>query len=400
MTLGEGTLGPLGAGALAVGGAAVAAQCLCAGALNEAMVDVGVRLFENGALPDAVTRAGMRKLLAARREEQRACGEGDVEKSGAYMREFVADIKTREIAEQTKAANEQHYEVDTRFYNIVLGSCQKYSSALYPPNTPRHKAAELLDEAEVRMLRLYAERAQITKDAQGLRLLDLGCGWGSVSLWFAENFPNVEVVGFSNSGTQRAFIEGEAARRGLSNLSVITGDICNYNAPAGAEKFDRVISIEMFEHMKNYEKLMGKVAEQFLKPGGLLFVHIFVHRCTPYHFIDNGPSDWMTHYFFSGGTMPSDDLLLHFQRDLSLVDQWRVNGVHYSLTLEAWLQKQDANKAAVMPILAECYGKDEAAKWFARWRGFFLACSELFHWDNGNEWYVSHYLFKKPEAAA
>jgi cyclopropane fatty-acyl-phospholipid synthase-like methyltransferase len=188
---------------------------------------------------------------------------------------------------------------------------------------------------------------------------------------------------------------GEAKKRGLGNLDVITGNIVDYSLPSSVEKFDRVISIEMFEHMKNYDLLLRKISTEFLRPKGLLFVHIFVHREMPYHFVE-GPDDWMTRFFFRGGTMPSDELLLHFQRDLTLVDRWRVNGKHYALTLEAWLQRMDAQRTEVMRLFEEFYGPgDSAATWFQRWRAFFMSCSECFGWDNGNMWYVTHYLFEK-----
>lgn len=356
----------------------------------------GIAQFEKNRLPDWLSRWGTRVFLQKGIEEDLAlAGPDGSESQSEFFRGFVADLKARPIAEQTKAANEQHYEVDTRFYDLVLGKHRKYSSALYPSaDTPVESALELLDEAEDRMLRLYAERARITpRDA--FRVMDLGCGWGSVTLWFAEHFPKCEFVGVSNSRTQRKHILSEAKKRGLTNVDVITGDITTFTLPDGVAKFDRVISIEMMEHMKNYEKLLGKISRNFLQPDGLLFVHIFVAKTHPYHFVSNGkPNDWMADHFFSGGTMPSDDLLLHFQKDLALVDRWRVDGRHYSLTLEAWLQQMDKRKVEVRKVLEEVYGADQVVKWTARWRAFFFVCSELFKYNEGKQWFVSHYLFE------
>lgn len=365
--------------------------------LVEPVASFGIQQFEMGRFPDWLSRFGTRILLRVRLQEnlEAAGGPDGTESHREYVRNFIADLKSRPIAEQTAAANEQHYEVDTRFYNLVLGKHRKYSSALYPSaDTPVSSALDLLDEAEDRMLRVYAERARITEHDE-FRVMDLGCGWGSVTLWFAKRFPKCQFVGVSNSKTQREYILGEAKKRGLTNVDVITGDISELTLPDGVAKFDRVISIEMMEHMKNYEKLLGKISNNFLKPKGLLFVHIFVAKSHPYHFVTSGnAADWMAEHFFSGGTMPSDDLLLHFQRDLHLVDRWRVDGRHYSLTLEAWLQQMDKNENEVRAVLAEIYGEDQVVKWTARWRAFFFVCSELFKYDEGKEWYVSHYLFE------
>lgn len=219
------------------------------------------------------------------------------------------------------------------------------------------------------------------------------CGWGSLSLYLAEKFPNSKVTGFSNSRTQKLHIDGEAKRKGLTNLEIVTGDIATYdfNGTPLEGQFDRVLSIELFEHMKNYEKLLAKVST-LLKSGGKLFVHIFAHKTTPYDF----ETGWMTTFFFTGGTMPSADLLLYFQRDLKLVRQWWVNGMHYARTCEQWLSKMNASRASLWPHLEETYGAGEARKWFHRWQVFYLACAELFAWDGGDEWGVSHYLFEKP----
>ena len=369
-------------------------------ALVEAIVTpvghFGIAQFEKNRLPDWLSRWGTRIFLQKGLEEDMALvGPDGSEAQRDFMRSFVADLKSRPIAEQTKAANEQHYEVDTQFYNLVLGKHRKYSSALYPsPDTPVESALDLLDEAEDRMLRLYAERAKITT-SDSFRVMDLGCGWGSVTLWFAEHFPKCEFVGVSNSRTQREYILGEAKKRGLTNVDVITGDITTFTLPDGVAKFDRVISIEMMEHMKNYEKLLEKISHNFLLPDGLLFVHIFVAKAIPYHFVSNGkPNDWMADHFFSGGTMPSDDLLLHFQKDLHLVDRWRVDGRHYSLTLEAWLQQMDKRESEVRKVLQDIYGAEQVVKWTARWRAFFFVCSELFKYNEGKQWFVSHYLFE------
>ncbi len=365
----------------------------------------GVAQFERNRVPDPLARWGTRMMLADKIREQRDedSGPDGSEAQRDYMRAFVADLKQRAIAEQTDEANVQHYEVDTRFYNLVLGKHRKYSSALYPSaDTPVASALDLLDDAEDRMLRLYAERARITTD-DAFRVMDLGCGWGSVTLWFAQRFPKCTFVGVSNSKTQRQYILAEAKKRGLDNVDVITGDITHFQLPAGVDKFDRVLSIEMMEHLKHYELLLRKISQTFLKPRGLLFVHIFVHRTHPYHFTVGGterdphPADWMAQHFFRGGTMPADDLLLHFQEDVHLVDRWRVNGRHYSLTLEAWLQQMDLRHKEVDKIFAEVYGEENVTLWTARWRAFFFVCSELFKYNEGREWFVSHYLFQNGE---
>jgi len=348
--------------------------------------------FEKNQLPDALTRIGIRQLLQSRLVDEK---QADNFAQQQRLMDFVEELKASPIAINTADANEQHYEVPAAFYDLVLGNFSKYSSALYPPNTPVSKASELLDEAEQAMLKLYAERAGVTA-GKPLRILDMGCGWGSVSLWFAEHFPEATVRGISNSNSQREWIMAEAKKRGLGNLKIYTGNIVEWSPPEEEEPFDVVISIEMLEHMKNYEKLFKKVAS-WIKPGGVFFTHIFTHRLYAYHYETNNEADWMTKYFFSGGTMPSHDLLFYFQQAMQLEKHWHVNGAHYGLTSEAWLQNMDKHEAELLPILGDIYGKGEELRWFSRWRGFFLACAECFFWDGGNEWFVSHYRFRVPK---
>merc|ERR1740130_95097 len=259
------------------------------------------------------------------------------------------------------------------------------------------------------MLWMYANRAGVpelekTVAAGGTcRILDMGCGWGSVSLWFAEHFPDCTVRGVSNSNSQREWITAKAEARGLTNLKIYTGNIVEWDMLKDTEEaqVDRVISIEMLEHMKNYEILFDKVAT-WLKPDGKMFVHIFTHKTYAYHYTVSGPTDWMTRFFFAGGTMPSADLFFYFQKSLRIVNHWHVNGNHYGLTSEAWLQNLDQHREAALPILADIYKKCEdggtpeeiGLRWFGRWRAFFLACAECFAWQGGDEWFVSHYLFE------
>ena len=333
-------------------------------------------LLEKNLLPDWLIRLGIRRLLAQRLREEVA----------RYDRAaYVADLKTRPLAEHTAAANEQHYEVPTAFYQRCLGRRLKYSGCLYP------NGRETLDQAEEAMLALYAERAQL---ADGQRILELGCGWGSLCLYNAEKFPRARITAISNSRTQKEFIDAEAQRRGLANLEIITCDINAFDtAPA---QFDRVVSIEMFEHLKNYHLLFANIA-RWLKPGGLLFTHIFTHSTLSYHFVARDASDWMSRYFFTGGQMPAHDLLLQFQDDLKLITDWKVNGTHYQRTAEHWLKKMDAHRAEILPLFATTYGADQATKWWAYWRVFYLACAELWGYRQGEEWLVSHYLFRRPE---
>ena len=331
-------------------------------------------LLEKNLLPDWLIRIGIRRLLAQRIREETA----------QYDRAaYVADLKSRPIAEETRAANEQHYEVPTDFYRLCLGRRLKYSGCFY------QTGAESLNEAEEAMLALYVERGRLE---DGQSILELGCGWGSLSLYLAERFPHSRITGVSNSRTQKEYIDGEARRRGLSNLQIITCDMNAFDLP-GAQ-FDRVVSVEMFEHMKNYQRLLANVA-RWLKPDGLLFVHIFTHHQLSYHFVPRDATDWMARYFFTGGQMPAHDLLPAFDEHLRLVQDWKVNGRHYQQTAEHWLQNMDRHRSEILPLFERTYGKAAVTRWWVYWRVFYMACAELWGYRNGEEWLVSHYLFRR-----
>ncbi|WP_372017440.1 SAM-dependent methyltransferase [Pseudoxanthomonas sp. 10H] len=336
-------------------------------------------LAERGWLPDAAIRHGIRRLCAQR---LRQCLAGGAAQQQARHRDLLETLRRMPVAVHVDAANAQHYEVPAAFFAHCLGPRLKYSACLF------EREDATLAEAEEAMLALYAARAGL---ADGMDILELGCGWGSLTLWMAERFPAARITAVSNSQSQRAWIEARCRERGLANVRVLTCDVNRLELAGSA--YDRCVSVEMFEHVSNHEALMSRIAG-WLRPEGRLFVHIFVHRVAAYAFEAQGGDNWMGRHFFTGGIMPAADTLLHLQRDLVLQDRWLVDGHHYQRTAEAWLANQDRHRDVLLPVLAEAYGgKARARLWFRRWRMFWMACAELFGYDRGRQWMVAHYLF-------
>ena len=332
-------------------------------------------LLNHNLVPDFLIRQKIRKLNEERLSVERG------KYSSEYVEKFIQDLKSLPIAIETKSANEQHYEVPADFFKLCLGEHLKYSCCYWI------NANDNLNTAEENMLKLTCERADLI---DGLSILELGCGWGAISLWMAKTYPNSKITSVSNSESQKEYIYKECETRGITNLEVITADM---NVFQTEKKFDRVVSVEMFEHMKNYDILLNKISN-WLKDNGKLFVHIFTHKNFSYHFETEGKNDWMGKYFFTGGIMPSHNLLDHFNNHLKIVKNWIVDGTHYHRTAESWLDNMDQNKDKISDIFKLTYGRNHT-KWRVYWRIFFMACSELWKTSNGNEWQVSHYLFKK-----
>ena len=340
---------------------------------------VALNWTEQGYVPDSVIRHGIRRLLAQR---LRTINSNDCEAMALARQQFITEMKQGPIAVAPDKANEQHYEVPARFYDLVLGRQRKYSCCYWP------QGVNTLDEAEEAALAQTCKRARLQ---DGQKILELGCGWGSLTLWMAKQYPHSRITAVSNSRSQREYIEARARASGLRNIELITRDMNDFTS---LDRFDRILSVEMFEHMRNWESLYGKISN-WLVPDGLFFKHIFVNRGVPYLFEDQNDSDWMSRHFFTGGMMPSDDLPLYFQKHLELLQQWRWAGQHYEKTSNAWLQNMDKNRDAIWSLLQQTYAGHETQTWWMRWRIFFMACAELFAYNQGQEWYVSHYLFAK-----
>ncbi|MDE1942615.1 MAG: class I SAM-dependent methyltransferase [Betaproteobacteria bacterium] len=345
-------------------------------------MQVAINWVEQGRIPDAIVRLGIRRLLAQRLSEIHA---DDAADSARQSERVIKAMGAAPVALLPELANAQHYEVPSDFFSLMLGSRQKYSACLWAPDVEN---LELAESAALAETCLHAD----LKDGQ--HILELGCGWGSLTLWMASHYPAARITAVSNSHSQRAHILNRARLAGLNNLEVVTADMNDFSTHA---RFDRVVSVEMFEHMRNWAALFGRVHD-WLCEGGKFFMHIFVHRSTPYFFEDDGPGDWMTRHFFSGGLMPSDSLPMRFQGPLKLTHQWRWDGRHYERTLNAWLKNLDRRREAVMPILEATYGNEMASIWLQRWRIFLMASAELFGYEKGQQWWISHYLFERPAA--
>ncbi|MGD8288468.1 MAG: cyclopropane-fatty-acyl-phospholipid synthase family protein [Gemmatimonadota bacterium] len=330
------------------------------------MTPLAIELAERGLVPLGGLRLGVRRLVKQRLREAAASSDTDA---------FVRELERSPVALSTDKANEQHYEVPPELFQIMLGPRLKYSGAYWPDGV------DALGEAERAMLDLTCERARLE---DGQDVLELGCGWGSLTLHMAEAYPNSRITAVSNSAPQRRFIEARAP----GNVRVVTADMNDLDL---SERFDRVVSVEMFEHMRNYRELLRRI-RGWTRPDGRLFVHVFCHRVHAYPYETEGADNWMGRYFFTGGIMPSLDLLPRFDDDFRLEERWEIDGTHYGRTARAWRENLEARRDEAMSVLEETYGED-ADRWYQRWRLFFLGCEELFDFQRGSEWLVAHYRF-------
>jgi len=347
--------------------------------MKQQLLNMAFQSAEKGYAPDFIIRQGIRRLCKKRLEQE---GRYAPELAPQQYMQVLQSLKQSPMAVETDKANEQHYEVPTAFFQKVLGKHLKYSASYFATEETS------LDKAEADSLQIYSERAQL---ANGQNILELGCGWGSFTLWIASQYPEAQITGVSNSSTQRTYILEQAQLRGLNNIEILTQDINTLTFEEGL--FDRVVSVEMFEHVRNYQGLFQNISS-WLKTDGLLWCHIFCHRFLHYPFEVIDDDDWMSKYFFSGGVMPAASTFLNFQEHLTIKNQWQWSGTHYQQTAEAWLDNMDKHKEALEPLFKETY-KTDADIWWQRWRIFFMACAELFGYENGQEWVVGHYLFEK-----
>lgn len=336
-------------------------------------------LIEKNMIPDFFLRKGIRNLLRQRLKSEKSAYK---QSQGQNKHSFVTELKKSPIALATNTANDQHYKVPTQFFKSVLGQHLKYSSGYWEPGVTD------LNTAEETMLLLTCKRAQLTDHSH---ILELGCGWGSLTLYMAKKYPNAKITAVSNSATQKNHIEQEAKVRGLNNITIVTADM---NDVSFSQTFDHIISVEMFEHMRNYDQLLSKV-NSWLKDEGTLFVHIFGHRLFLYPFLADSASNWMGRHFFTGGIMPSYDIFSYFDDSFKVEKSWKINGKHYQKTCEAWLEKTTEKKEALLTLFKETVPGSNGLDQWCKWRVFFLACAELFGFNKGTEWQVYHYLLKK-----